>query len=261
MKAYAACATYAVVVAGLVFTVFTVGRFPTASLPQRGGQDLLSVVFGDARSVLSSALYHKADSYFHGGIDMDGGHDCVFHGEKGHSHETHHHEGNRDLVEADAKKSFDPWKWINTRIRAPQIERHLEGKKAGELVPILWASVKADPKNVEAWTTAWYIGAIVMNDVALGDRILAEGLSKNPDSAELRFFQARAIYNGGKGDRVRAQIMMLQVQELLLKRCAHDETRLSAEDAETLHHTRLFLEAFKKESARTGRIRIVDEKE
>lgn len=255
------CAVAALAAASLALAV---GLGPEASLPQRGGQDLLSLLFGDARTVIGSALYHKADSYFHGGVDMDGGHECVLHGEHRHNetaahdhdhahcdhehghcdHDHHDHEHPTEV----AKKGFpDPWLWINSHVRAPQVERHLEGKKIGELVPILWASVKVDPKNVEAWTTAWYVASGMMQDEALGNRILAEGLKENPDSAELHFFKARAVLRGGKGDRAQARAMMLQVQDMLLKRCSGDESRLSEADQETLRHTRLFLQGLKSD--------------
>ncbi len=245
--------------AAAVGLAFAVGRLPEAAFPQRGGQDFLSTVFGDARSVIGSALYHKADSYFHGGVDMDGGHECVFHGPGEHEHEHDHDHCDHDHgrcehehhdaasptegTAAPAQPAFDPWRWINSRVQAPQVERHLEGKKIGELVPILWASVKTDPKNVEAWTTAWYVASVMMNDKELGNRIMAEGLKANPDSAEMHFFHARAILDGGKGDRSQALVAMRKVQEMLLKRCSNDESRLSESDAETLHHARLFIKA------------------
>ena len=233
-----ACAAVAAV--GLAFAV---GRTPEAAQPQRGGQDFLSVVFGDARTVIGSALYHKADSYFHGGVDMDGGHDCALHG--GHDdHQGHDHHDHAETTSNGA--SFDPWRWINAHIQAPQVERHLEGRQIGELVPILWASVKADPKNEEAWTTAWYVAAVMMKDDELGFRILSEGLKENPESAELRFFHARAILNGGKGDKLQARIELMKVRDMLLERCARDESRLSAANKETLEHTRMFLEALSR---------------
>ena len=41
------------------------------ALPQQAADgDVLSVAFSDAREELASALVHRADSYFHGGIAL-----------------------------------------------------------------------------------------------------------------------------------------------------------------------------------------------
>ena len=209
----------------------TLGRLPPERLPQRAqGEDALSVALGDARQTLARALVHKADSYFHGGVDFD--HACLFRGDahdeghghggcgcacSGHGHEgahTHHHaacsqghdHGKQTAHEDEAPHadapmlSFDPWAWINVHRAAPEIERHLEGKKAVELMPWLWASLKADPKNADTWTTAWYIADSVMGDKAYGLTILDEALRALPDNPEILFYRGQALYRRGQGD-------------------------------------------------------------
>ena len=65
-----------------VLLALVLGRFGVARLPQVvQGDDALSVAFGDAKSTISAAMVHKADSYFHGGIDME----CK-------AHHDHHHD-------------------------------------------------------------------------------------------------------------------------------------------------------------------------
>lgn len=188
----------------------TLGRLPPERLPQRAlGEDALAVALGDARQTLARALVHKADSYFHGGVDTD--HACLLKGdahEEGHEHggcscacSGHGHEDAHAHHHADEPTlSFDPWAWINVHRAAPEIERHLEGKKAVELMPWLWASLKADPKNADTWTTAWYIADSVMGDKAYGLTILDEALRALPDNPEILFYRGQALYRRGQGD-------------------------------------------------------------
>ena len=170
---------------------------PSGRLPQTGsGGDFLSVLLGDAKADLSYAMIHEADSYFHGGVDMEchalHAHD---HGEHGHGHEH-----GKDCPcgqcdhgsEAHDEQAFDPWRWINSHIRAPEIERHLKGAKAVEMMPWFWMAVKSDPHNVEAWSTAWYVAAHLMNDEILALRIAKQGRQQNPGSIELACVLGRA---------------------------------------------------------------------
>lgn len=98
-----------------------------------------------------------------------------------------------------ASNSLDIWRWINAHIRAPQIERHLEGAQAVELIPILWASVRADPNNADAWTTAWYIAEKTMKDADLGLRIIREGERMNPTSVAIALTLGRALFRNRSG--------------------------------------------------------------
>jgi len=229
-------------------------RVPPAARPQAAtGDDALSVAFGDARRTISSALVHKADSYYHGGVDMDGGHECDLESAaapKGHDHDhekcdhDHDHCGHdhgHDHGPAPAARRGDPWRWINDHVRAPQVERHLEGRKAVEMIPLLWASVRADPKNMDAWTTAWYIASRTMKDPALADKILDEGLRLNPDEPELLFTRARGILSA-KGDRITVRALMEKARDVLLRRCGGDKEKLSEADAETWRQLGMFLQ-------------------
>ena len=194
-------------------------RFPAGALPQRtSGADALSVAFGDAKAVLSDALVRKADSYFHGGAEMAATLEEDGQGDHGHGegcdcgHDHGHGEG------AAGRRSFaDPWRWINAHVHAPPAVRHLSARESVELVPWLWASVRANPRNVEAWTTALYVAARVMRDDALFRRVAAEAKAKNPDSPEILLAEGRYLYRMGKGDVQGARAAFVRARELLLR--------------------------------------------
>ena len=179
-----------------------IGRMPQVVR----GEGALAVAFGDARETISRAFVGKADSYFHGGIDIDCGHlghhchDEHCEGEC-HEHDHGHAHGLDHAAEHEtANESWDLWRWINVHVCAPQEHRHLDGEKSVELMPWLWASVKANPHNIEAWTTTWYIANNMLKDKELALRVVAEGLEKNPDNPELLICRGRTIYDRGHGD-------------------------------------------------------------
>ena len=162
------------------------------------GEGALAVAFGDARETISQALVHKADSYFHGGIDME----CDHLAEHGHADHDDDHEDCHDEHDhgEETHGTFDPWRWINSHVRAPEAHRHLGGGEAVEMMPWFWASVKADPRNIDAWTTAWYIANNMMKDKELALRVVAEGLGKNPDDPELLVCRGRTLCDHGRRD-------------------------------------------------------------
>ena len=170
----------AAVVAALLLCRVDGGRLPQVV---KGG-DALSVAFADAKTTISAAMMQKADSYFHGGIDIE----C----HEGHNHE--HHESPA-FAKATADKrttnheplatNHDPWLWINRHVRAPEKHVHLDDERAVELMPWFWAAVRANPHNIDAWTTAAYAADRMMKDKALALRVIREAREKNPDSLEL----------------------------------------------------------------------------
>ena len=113
------------------------------------------------------------------------------------------------------------------------------------MIPVLWASVRADPKNLDAWTTACYIANTTMKDRALAMRILDEGLRRNPDEPELLFTRGRLVLDGGKGDRSAARALMLRAMEVLKARCGGDDSKLEPGQRETKHHLELFLQSLR----------------
>ena len=180
------------------------GRMPAEALPQRvSGDDALSVAFGGAKEAIGQAMFRKADSYFHGGIDCD----CPQHGQ------CHHGAGETPPPHDQAFS--DPWRWINDRVRAPSVHTHLDGEKAVELIPWLWASVRANPRNAEVWTSAMYVAEKMLKDDALVRRILDEAKSKNPESAEIAFAEGKFLYKQGKGDVPAAKAAFERTKALL----------------------------------------------
>lgn len=181
------------------------------------GGDILSVLLGDAKKDLSGAMVREADSYFHGGVaDMhDLQHHHHEHGEECHCEECHdehhHHEHGEDHDEDEddehehEAKSPDPWRWINNGIRAPEVHRHLDGKRAVELMPWFWAAAQSDPHNVEAWSSAYFVASHMLKDDDLALRIAKEGRSLNPASIELAATLGQAWGAEGVRDAAKAE--------------------------------------------------------
>jgi len=221
------------------------GRF--TSLPQlANGSDVLSVIFGDAREVISRAAVQKADSYFHGGIDMDTHED-----EGGCEDFCGHHEKTENSTTAHcslltAHSLPDPWHWIDSRIRVPHEHKHLEGAKAVELMPWLWAAVRTDPHNAEAWSVAWYAASHIMKDKEMAARVLAEAKAKNPESIEIAFTEGRALYDGGKGDLVAAKLAFKRTVELAEAKLKTDSAALSPREDEAYRFAGNYLKTLDK---------------
>lgn len=247
------------------------------SMPQLAkGEGVLSVAFGDARATISRAMVHKADSYFHGGVDME----CTEHhdeeeGEKcsecsdvrtdrmnhegcHHHHEAeHHHEhleegcnrpehSNNQSFEQSNISFWDPWRWINTHIRAPEVERHLEGEKAVELMPWFWAAVKADPHNIDAWTTAIYMAEHTMKDDKLARRVIDEAKRTNPDSLDVLVSEGKFVYKRGSGDLKAAEGIFIHVRDAALTRCGNELEKLSENDRWAYKFALNYLSAIQK---------------
>lgn len=181
-----------------------IARLPAARRPQFAtGGDVLSVAFGDARRAISQSMEQRADVYFHGGINPD---DLCR-----HSHTT----GEAAPHRADSGR--DPWSWINRRIRAPEVDRHLKQDRVVELMPWFWAAVQVNPRNIPAWTEAAYVAGHMMKDPDLQMEILARAREANPASVALALEQARAIYRMGKGDVAAAEQAFEEARRLARK--------------------------------------------
>ena len=216
------------------------------SLPQLvRGDDALAVAFGGARETISLAMVHKVDSYFHGGVDME----CTLdhdHDEDGNREHEHIVESDYQAVER-SNRSFDPWAWINLHIRAPEVERHLDSAHAVEMLPWLWAAVRSDPHNAEAWSVAWYTASHVMKDKALGAKVIAEAKAKNPDSIEIAFTEGRALYDGGKGDVAAAKRAFARTVALAEAKCGGDKSKLSVREEESFRFAEGYLKNLDKD--------------
>ena len=231
-------AVYALAAPVVGVVVAALASAPADRLPQvvKGG-DALSVAFADAKETISAAMVQKADSYFHGGIDMD----ChAAHGHD-HEHEHDHDECRHAHDEPQEKTGLDPWRWINSHVRAPERHVHLDGEKSAETLPWFWAAVRADPHNVDAWTTALYVADKMMKDKALARRVLEDAKAKNPYSLEIAFAEARFVYDGGKGDASAARRILESALQLGNRKCGGRLSELSERDAETCRRMREYL--------------------
>ena len=202
--------------AALVLLVGLFVRTAPVRMPQAlAGGDFLSVLLGDAKKDISGAMVREADSYFHGGVDMDCHHLHDHHDHDNHDHAPEaHHDHHAEEQHDHEEKSFDPWRWINAHVRAPEIDRHLDGNKAVEMMPWFWVAVKSDPHNVEAWSTAWYTASHMMKDDALALQIAIEGQRLNPESIELACVLGRAYRAETTRDQGKSEEMFHKVLEL-----------------------------------------------
>ena len=175
----------------LALLVGLLARTAPARMPQAlAGGDFLSVLLGDAKKDISGAMLREADSYFHGGVDMDC-HHLHEHHDHDHAHHDHHSEEERDHEETAS-----------------------DGNKAVEMMPWFWVAVKSDPHNVEAWSTAWYAASHMMKDDALALRIATEGQRLNPESLEMtcvlgRAYRAEATRNQDKSEEMFHKVLEL----------------------------------------------------
>ena len=224
------------------FVAVAVAFLSAGRVPQvvKGG-DALSVAFADAKETISAAMVHKADSYFHGGIDMD----CHVAHDHDHEHEHDHDESHHDHEESADETGFDPWRWINLHVRAPERHVHLAGEKSVEMMPWFWAAVRADPHNVDAWTTAWYVANNMLKDKSLARRVLDEAKSCNPYSLEIAFTEARFVYDGGKGNVAAAERILKSAIELVKRKCNGRLSELSECDAETYRRIQEYLDGIR----------------
>ena len=243
-----------------VLLALVLGRFDVARLPQVvQGDDVLSVAFGDAKSTISAAMVHKADSYFHGGIDME----CKEHHDHHdhHEHHDHHDHASHPPIPQSSNPpishshTFDLWGWINQHVRAPEKHVHLEGDKSVELMPWFWASVKADPHNIDAWTTAWYTANTMLKDRALARRILDEAKAKNPDSLEIAWTEARFVYQGGKGDVAAATRLLEEARRMGKRKCGGRLSELAPHEAEAFCNILGYLSKILYDRGERGAIR------
>lgn len=165
-------------------------RFGAESLAQVPGDNVLALVLGDARQQVSVLLFDKVEEYFHGGVrDVD----CPL-GMAGGKPVQEPERAKAAEAAAPASVAADPWAWLNARVHA-QEHRHLEDEQAAELLPWVWASCRASPKNIEAFQAGSYVLARMVNRPEEGVRLLEEGVRKNPECAELDFSLGEMLLN------------------------------------------------------------------
>lgn len=202
----------AVVIAALTAAVLprVAGR---DNMPQRGSDDILSMVFGDARKAFSQKFEVKADEYFHGGMKTDcdesvsdGNHgdpdeEHIHSPGRGHSDEDeeHGHVHTPDCGHSYASKDAhgpaypDPWRRINSRIHA-QEHKHLAAESLAELLPWFWAACRMSPYNIDAYQNAAYVLALSMKMPEKGIEVLKKGLQNNPGNPDIVSYIGEIYY-------------------------------------------------------------------
>lgn len=241
---------------------------PSAQLPQgQVGEDVLSVLLGDAKKDISASMVRTADSYFHGGVDInchlddhDHDHDghvcgevaaCPHHGRDHHDHDDHEDDTGRVVV---SNLHFDPWRWINGHVRAPEIDLHLEGEKAKEMLPWFWMAVRSNPHNIEAWTTAWYAAARIMKDSQLALKVAQEACQANPDNLEVLCILGRTYRIEGLRDDVQAIAAFSKAREKGLRASGGNLSELSEEDKDSFLQSLDYLSIYAAEKKDYGQL-------
>lgn len=159
-----------------------VARHRPAALPR----DLLGQWLGAGRGALSGQMLERADRYFHGGV----GHTEACFAASGEAlaepeehgdhddhagHETHGQEGVLP----------DWWSRLNAQVR-PREHLHTQGAREDrEVLPWLWAAVRADPHNVRAYEVGGYWLGKRLGRTREAFALLAEGLARNPGAYSL----------------------------------------------------------------------------
>mgnify|MGYP003587111396 CR=1 FL=1 len=168
-------------------------RLGADSLPQMPSDSVLTLVLGDARQQLSLVLFDKVEEYFHGGVRNVVCEEGLAGGREGARHEEHGRaEHGREAPPARA--SADPWAWLDGQVHV-QEHTHLENETAVELLPWIWASCRASPKNVQAFVAGSYVLSRMVGRPEEGARLLEEGLARNPQSDELAFSLGELFMN------------------------------------------------------------------
>ncbi len=173
-------------------------------LPQAAGEDIMAMLLGDARQVLSAALLTKADDYFHGGAQHG---DCT-HGLAGpdatpHAEDDHAHAEDGHGQAHAATIPRDPLAWLNARVHA-QAHRHTEGEDARELLPWLWAACRTSPRNIQAFESSAYVLERMLKRPLDALALLEEGVRLNPSNAAIEVSRGELALHSMK-DPARAE--------------------------------------------------------
>ena len=218
---------------------------PHASVwSQRGSDNVLKVVLGDARRLFANHFFVKADIYFHSGY-----YPSIFYQgkrESGHmaGHEDHDHEG-----EHEEGENFlgPPRDWVEKIGRHFMVTEHthLAGNREREILPWLKISAELDPQRVETYTVAAYWLANQLHKVPEAEQFLREGLRANPNSYEILFALGR-IYHDNQHDAERAR----NVLELALRRWNEQESGKKEPDKLALEEIVMRLAQIHEEAGR-----------
>lgn len=230
---------------GAVCLAFLIPRLAGETPVQAGGVDLLSLFFADARTLIGKSFVTKADSYFHGGVDME----CTdAHGSDPDEHAAPDQSADLDEPADEGqhqKRSFDPWVWIDAKIHV-QEHRHLIDDELTELVPWLWAACRANPQNIEAYGMGWYVLAKMQKKIELGLAVLDEGVRNNPDNVELEFNRGQSLLTDFK-DKAASEAAFMAAREKAIRKAKGDLSKLPEAEGECFSRSLAYLAYFAKE--------------
>lgn len=193
--------------------------------PASDKNDLLGQLFGGARQAVSGNMMERADQYYHGGVGHQQCETPHLPDEDHEDHEDHEdqeghdeHDGHAPPPDSDGKIRIAGdeqrdvptgggwWARLNEALH-PRGHVHLHGERqTRELLPWMWAAVKADPENIEASITTayWLSSQLDKSEQALD--ILNKAISRNPDSYELLLAKGRIIRNHRQDLETAAQL-------------------------------------------------------
>jgi len=177
-------------------------------------KDVLSRVFGELRTYLSSSSYTNADIYFHGGL-YDFHEECSLF-TPAHISSHHEKEGGDHDDHADGhhpqKRTLNPLLKIAEKISITR-HRHLSGNEEKELLPWILYSVKLNPKNEKAYVIGGYWLGMRLNKIDEAINFLNEGIKNNPASWDL-YLMLGEIYLIRLRDYQNARIYLEKAKDL-----------------------------------------------
>ncbi len=143
--------------------------------PARPAQDPLFMLIGSAKETVGSAMFLKANSYFHGG-------------EESEEEESEHHDHEHEEEKGDAIASLN-------RVLNAHEHRHLQGEESAEILPFLAVAVELDPHHVEAiLSTAYWLDA-QLKQTEEAVKVLRKGRAENPDSWQISKSLAKMLFH------------------------------------------------------------------
>jgi len=150
--------------------------------------DILAIVFGDARRLFANHFLKKADMYFHSGY-----YPSVF--DEAGKKEIHIAEeasaGQHDEGEAEEEMDFlgKPHDWIERFGRHFSVtdHTHLHGEMVREILPWLRVSAALDPQKVDTYTVASYWLRTQIKRPKEAEQFLRDGLRANPGNPDILY--------------------------------------------------------------------------
>jgi tetratricopeptide (TPR) repeat protein len=133
-------------------------------------------ILGGAKEVFGSALFIKADVYFHGGTEAPG-------------EETAEEMAREGVLDAGHAAPRAPLDWIaaiNGRVKSHE-HRHMTEEEQKEMLPFFKVALELDPHNIDAILTAAYWLDKRMKKTGEAISVLEKGVRDNPGSWEIEY--------------------------------------------------------------------------